>query len=109
MDAGHDSVWATDHVVVPEKHSATYGYVIEALITLAYLTGVTSRIRLETSILILPQRDPILAARQVAAIDQLSSGRTILGIGVGWSKEEYQFLRSYFSRRGRMANRTIYG
>lgn len=106
-DAGYDSVWATDHVVVPEKHGATFGHVIEALTTLAYLAGVTSRIRLATSILVLPQRDPILTARQVAAIDQLSNGRTILGIGVGWIKEEYQFLRSDFSRRGRMANEWI--
>jgi probable F420-dependent oxidoreductase len=99
---GYDSLWATDHVLVPEKHGATFGQVIEALITLGYLAGITERITLATSILVLPQRDPILAAKQVAAIDQLADGRLILGVGVGWMEEEFAYLRTNFRQRGRL-------
>jgi probable F420-dependent oxidoreductase len=100
--AGYDSLWATDHVLVPEKHGATFGQVIEALITLGYLAGITERITLATSILVLPQRDPILAAKQIAAIDQLADGRLILGVGVGWMAEEFAYLRTDFHQRGRL-------
>jgi probable F420-dependent oxidoreductase len=105
--AGYDSVWATDHILVPEKYGQPYGHIIEAFITLGYLAGVTKNLTLATSILVLPQRDPLLVARQVAAIDQLSGGRTILGVGVGWIEEEFQFLRTDFRRRGRIIDEWI--
>jgi probable F420-dependent oxidoreductase len=106
-DAGYDSVWVTDHILVPEKYSETFGQVIEALITLGYLAGVTQDIMLASSIIVLPQRDPILVAKQVAAIDRLSGGRTILGVGVGWMEDEYRFLRTDFHQRGRIADEWI--
>jgi probable F420-dependent oxidoreductase len=101
-EMGYDSIWATDHILAPEKHGATFGQVIEALITLGYLAGITERVTLATSILVLPQRDPILAAKQVAAIDQLANGRLILGVGVGWMAEEFAYLRTDFHQRGRL-------
>lgn len=103
-EMGYDSLWATDHILVPAQHGQTFGQVIEALITLGYLAGVTERITLATSILALPQRDPILTAKQVAAIDQLAGGRLILGVGVGWMAEEFAYLRADFHRRGRMTD-----
>lgn len=105
--AGYDSVWATDHILVPIKHSATFGHIIETLVTLAYLAGVTQRVTLATSILVLPQRDPILVAKQMAAIDQLSGGRTLLGVGVGWMEEEFGYLRTRFNQRGRITDEWI--
>jgi probable F420-dependent oxidoreductase len=105
--AGYASVWATDHILVPEKHGQPYGQVIEAFITLGYLAGVTQNLTLATSILVLPQRDPLLVARQAAAIDQLSGGRVILGVGVGWIEEEFRFLRTDFRQRGHIINEWI--
>jgi probable F420-dependent oxidoreductase len=58
-------------------------------------------------VIILPQRDPILLAKQAAGVDQLSDGRLVLGVGVGWMREQYQYLRTDFSRRGRMADEWI--
>ncbi|MCK6626465.1 MAG: TIGR03619 family F420-dependent LLM class oxidoreductase [Anaerolineae bacterium] len=102
--AGYDSVWATDHLLVPRKYGQPYGNLIEALVTLGYLASVTQRVALATSVIVLPQRDPILVAKQVAAIDQLSGGRALLGVGVGWIEEEYRFLRTDFRQRGRIAD-----
>jgi probable F420-dependent oxidoreductase len=100
--AGYDSVWVTDHILVPEEHAATFGQVIEVLVTLGYLAAVTDRVSLGTSILVLPQRDPILVAKQAAAVDQLSGGRLILGVGAGWMAGEFDNLGVDFRRRGRM-------
>jgi probable F420-dependent oxidoreductase len=105
--AGYDSVWATDHILVPEKHAATFGQVIEVLVTLGYLAAVTDRLSLGTSILVLPQRDPILVAKQAAAVDQLSGGRLILGVGAGWMAGEFDNLGVDFRRRGRMMDEWI--
>src|SRR5688500_366202 len=70
--AGYASVWTTDHILVPQKYGQPYGNLIEALMSLSYLAGVTQRVTLATSVIVLPQRDPILVAKQVAALDQLS-------------------------------------
>lgn len=105
--AGYDSVWTTDHILVPESHAQTFGHVIEALITLGYVAGITEKVTLATSILVLPQRDPLLVAKQAAAVDQLSGGRAALGVGVGWIKEEYEYLRTDFHQRGRIEDEWI--
>jgi probable F420-dependent oxidoreductase len=105
--AGYDSVWASDHILVPHHHGPVYGRMIEALVALGYLAGVTRRVRLGTSVIILPQRDPILLAKQAAGVDQLSNGRLDLGLGVGWMKEQYAYFRSDFQRRGRVADEWI--
>jgi probable F420-dependent oxidoreductase len=102
--AGYDSVWSTDHLLVPEEHAPTFGRVIEALVTLGYLAGVTNRLILGTSVLVLPQRDPILVAKQAAAIDQLSGGRLILGVGSGWMEGEFDYLGVDFRQRGRISD-----
>ncbi len=98
--AGYDSLWAADHVLVHQRFSDYC--MIETFVTLGYVAAVTEKITLGTTVLVLPQRDPILAAKQAAAVDQYSDGRLILGIGVGWMDDEYRYLRTDFRKRGRM-------
>ncbi|MCY4409125.1 MAG: LLM class F420-dependent oxidoreductase [Caldilineaceae bacterium] len=98
--AGYDSLWAADHVLVHQRFSDFC--LIETFVTLGYVAAITEKITLGTTVLVLPQRDPILAAKQAAAVDQYSGGRLILGIGVGWMEDEYRYLRTDFSKRGRM-------
>ncbi|GAB4460473.1 MAG: hypothetical protein Kow00120_28140 [Anaerolineae bacterium] len=106
--AGFDSVWTTDHVLVPDvERAAPYKRLTEALMTLGYLAGLTERVRLGTSVIVLPMRNPVLLAKQVAALDYLSGGRVTLGVGVGWNATEYGYLNADFKRRGRRADEYI--
>jgi probable F420-dependent oxidoreductase len=102
----YDSLWVSDHVLVP-KDKPRYGHIYEVLTTMAYLAGMTQRIYLGTSILVLPQRDAILAAKQIATLDDLSGGRLIIGVGVGWIEAEYKNLGADFHSRGRRLNEAI--
>jgi probable F420-dependent oxidoreductase len=113
---GFDSLWVNDHVVIPDAapspagqaspaYAARYGEqrrqsLYEPLITLAYLAGMTDRIRLGTSIYLLALRHPLLAAKQVVSLDALSRGRVILGVGVGWLQGEYAAVDVPFKQRG---------
>ncbi len=103
--AGFDSLWAADHVLVHQRFSDFC--LIETFVTLGYVAAITDTVTLGTTVLVLPQRDPILAAKQAAAVDQYSNGRLILGIGVGWMEDEYRYLRTDFTRRGRMMDEWI--
>ena len=107
---GYDHLFVADHVLGadPKFHShpslANYSHekvVHEVFTLLAYLAGVTSRITLATGILILPQRQTALVAKQAAQIDVLSGGRMRLGIGVGWNDVEYEALNETFENRGK--------
>jgi probable F420-dependent oxidoreductase len=102
----YDSVWLSDHVLVP-KDKPRYGHIYEVLTTMAYLAGMTQRIHFGTSVLVLPQRDAILAAKQIATLDDLSGGRVIIGVGVGWIEGEYKNLGADFHRRGKHLNEAI--
>lgn len=97
---GFDSIWTTDHLMMPKGFEDPYGSVLESLVTLSYLAAVTERVRLGTSIVVLPQREPVLAAKQLATIDVLSGGRLIVGLGAGWSQDEFRFLGADFATRG---------
>src|SRR5215813_519297 len=101
----YDSVWISDHVVVPQRISSAYPYAVdgnfpvsptqaylEPLATLGFLAGRTQRVRLGVAVLILPYRHPLLTAKMVATLDNLSGGRIDLGIGVGWMREEFEAL-----------------
>ena len=118
-DLGFDSVWVSDHVVIPERIASAYPYspdgafhsgpstpVLEPLSTLAYLAGRTRKVRLGTHVLILPYRNPVLTAKMVTSIDNLSGGRLDLGVGVGWMREEFEALGQgdYYERRGAMSD-----
>ncbi|GAP15573.1 probable F420-dependent oxidoreductase, Rv2161c family [Longilinea arvoryzae] len=104
---GFDSVWTTDHIALPKADAERFSPLLESITTLAYLAGLTSRIRLGVSSLVLPQRNPLEVARQMATLDVLSGGRAMLACGVGWSRGEYEALGSDFSNRGRRMDESI--
>src|SRR5438105_1301221 len=82
-ELGFDSVFATDHVIMPKEEQETYGNLVEPIVLLSFIASKTTRLRLGTSIVILPQRNPVLVAKQATALDVLSNGRVILGFGAG--------------------------
>jgi len=111
---GFDQLDMFDHVVMaqPAGGRAAGPYpaempILEALTTLAYIAAVTERIGLGTEVLVLPQRSPVLVAKQVSTIDTLSGGRVRLGIGVGWQEPEYEALGFDFHARGAMMDEAI--
>jgi probable F420-dependent oxidoreductase len=113
-EVGFHSIWAVEHAVVPLEYASTYPYddggrlfkgasqldISDPLIWLAFAAAVTTKIRLATGILILPQRNPLIAAKEIASLDRLSNGRIDLGIGVGWLREEFDALGVPFEKRG---------
>jgi probable F420-dependent oxidoreductase len=105
-ELGFDSLWTNDHLLTPEggPSAGPYGRLIEAFVTLAALSTVTHRVGLGTGVLILPLREPVLVAKQAAAIDVYSGGRLMLGVGVGWEAGEFGFLNLNFEQRGQRAD-----
>jgi probable F420-dependent oxidoreductase len=110
---GIESLWTVEHTLVPAGYQSTYPYsdtgkmpgpedspIPDPLIWLSFVAAATSTIRLGTGILILPQRNPITLAKEVATLDQLSGGRVELGIGVGWLEEEFDAIGVPFAERG---------
>jgi probable F420-dependent oxidoreductase len=95
-----DSAWTSDHILLPRSDAERFGKLFESLTTLAYLAGATKHIRFGVSSLVLPQRNPVTVAKQVAALDALSGGRAMLCVGVGWSSGEYANLGMRFDNRG---------
>ena len=104
---GFDSVWVTDHLALPQSNARQYGLIFEAVTTLSYLAGSTGRIRLGISALVLPQRNPVEIAKELATLDVLSGGRVILAAGIGWSSEEYQNLGQSFHDRGKRMDEAL--
>ena len=112
-ELGYDSVWTGDHVVFPVESASAYPYhrggayspdpliAYDALVALAVVAGCTERVELGTGVLVLPQRNPLLLAKQLASLDSLSNGRVILGAGAGWLAEEFVALDAPgFEHRG---------
>lgn len=110
---GFESVWGGEHVVMPTTIESRYPYTADGkvpatpetpipdpLIWLAYVAAAAPTLRLGTCILILPQRNPLVLAKELATLDHLSGGRVELGIGVGWLKEEFDALGVEWERRG---------
>lgn len=104
-DLGYHSILTSDHVAttpdVEERYPAPF---YEPLSTLGWMAGITDRIALGTTVSILPYRHPLELARAVANVDQLSGGRMILGVGVGWARTEFDLLGVPFHRRGAMTD-----
>lgn len=114
-EAGFESLWTVEHTVVPGGYGSTYPYaeggkmaggkddipLPDPLIWMAYVAAATKRIKLATGIMILPQHNPVVVAKQVATLDHLSGGRILLGVGAGWLKEEFDALGVPFEDRGR--------
>ena len=111
---GYDHIDIFDHVVmgVPMEGRERGPYnaqmpILEALMTLAYIAAVTIRVTLGTEVLVLPQRQPALVAKQVGTLDTLSAGRVRLGVGVGWQESEYEALGEEFHDRGARMDEAI--
>jgi probable F420-dependent oxidoreductase len=111
---GYDHIDIFDHVVMghPIEGRPAGPYqpgmpILEALTTLAALAAVTARVTLGTEVLVLPQRDPTLVAKQVSTLDTLSGGRMRLGVGVGWQESEYEALGEAFATRGARMDEAI--
>src|SRR5262245_32018351 len=116
-DVGVDSVWVSDHLVAPVGVASIYPYdrrpnpkpgdmgvieeFYEPVVTLAWLAGRTRRVRLGVSAYVLPYRNPVVTAKQVATLDALSGGRVVLAVGVGWLREEFAALDVPYEGRGR--------
>ena len=117
---GYDSVWAADRLVMPWKIETTYPYSKEAtfivppdrpffdtLTCLAFLAGCTEKIQLGMSVMVLPYRHPLHWAKIATTIDQLSMGRLILGVGVGWMEEEFTAMNAPFKERGKVSDEQL--
>src|SRR5919197_4523764 len=102
---GYDSVWVSDHVVVPQANIKNFGEtVFDPLVTLAVAAGVTSTVRLGTTVLIVPYRNAVVTAKMIASLDALSGGRVVLGVGAGWVAAESAMLGVPFAERGPMTD-----
>jgi probable F420-dependent oxidoreductase len=106
--AGFDALFVSDHLCIPPAETeGSGGRYLDVLATLAYLAGTTERIRLGVSVLVLPYRPAVLTAKQVATIQELSGGRMILGVGVGWMKPEFAALGVAMKTRGALTSETL--
>ena len=111
--AGFESIWGGEHVILPDAIHSKYPYtedgkipaepdtpIPDPLIWLAFAAAAAPSLRLGTCILIVPQRNPLILAKELATLDALSGGRVELGLGVGWMKEEFDALGVEWARRG---------
>lgn len=122
-ETGYDSVWVADHIIVPTDIHAKYPYsrsgrfpisadadFLEPLTALTYVAGATKRVKLGTTVLILPYRNPLLNAKILTTMDACSGGRVLLGIGVGWMEDEFQILGlpdDFYRDRGKVTDEHI--
>jgi probable F420-dependent oxidoreductase len=119
--AGFESAWTVEHTVVPSGYKSAYPYsedgkmaggvedllMPDPLMWMAFMAGCTTTIKFATGILIVPQHNPVVAAKQIATLDHMSGGRTLLGIGVGWMREEFEAIGVPFDDRGRRTDEYI--
>jgi probable F420-dependent oxidoreductase len=117
---GFDSLWVTDHIAIPATSTSAYPYsadhkppwpsniiYLDAFTVLGWVGAVTRRVRLGTSVIVLPMRPPLIVAKTVGTLDYLTGGRMILGVGAGWLKEEFDLLGQPFVRRGQRMREAI--
>lgn len=112
--SGFATLWVGEHVVMVDEADSTYPYSqdgqiaipaetdwLDPLITLSFAAAATNRIELATGVLLLPEHNPVIAAKQAASLDRMTGGRFSLGVGIGWSKAEYDALGVPFEGRER--------
>ena len=118
--SGFESIWTVEHVILPHAYESTYPYhpsgkmpggpsspIPDPLIWLTWVAAATTSLRLGTGVVILPQRNALVLAKELATLDHLSGGRVEFGMGVGWLREEFNALGVEFERRGRRADEMI--
>jgi alkanesulfonate monooxygenase SsuD/methylene tetrahydromethanopterin reductase-like flavin-dependent oxidoreductase (luciferase family) len=101
-EAGFDSAWVTDHLIVPPEHAGIYGTIAEALVSLGFLAARTQRLELGVSALVVPQRSPLVPLKQLTTLDFLSGGRILTAVAAGWMEREFATLGATYERRGRL-------
>jgi probable F420-dependent oxidoreductase len=119
-DAGYHSVWVSDHICWPSEYVSRYPYSadgrfpapndiswLDCIGTLLFVAAATERVRLGTTVLIVPYRPPVQTAKLLSTLDVVSEGRLILGIGVGWMREEFEVLDMPFDHRGARTDEQI--
>ena len=119
-EAGFESLWTVEHVVVPADYESEYPYspngrmpgpeespIPDPLVWLTWVGARTTTLRLGTGILILPQRNPVVLAKEVATLDVLSGGRVVLGVGIGWLEEEFDVIGVSFPDRARRTDEYV--
>ena len=121
-ESGYASLWVSDHVVFPREFTSRYPYaasgrlpdrfqsdidLLEPLTLLAFIAGITERVRIGTAVMVLPMRHPVLHAKIIASLDRLAGGRFVFGVGVGWCREEFEVLSASFARRGARVDEQI--
>lgn len=119
-DTGMESIWAVEHVVLPQGFQSKYPYnkdgrfpggekapIPDPVVALAYAAAMTRNLRLATGIMILPQRNPLYVAKEWASLDVLSRGRAMMGIGIGWLKEEMEVVGVPFKERAARTEESV--
>lgn len=119
-EAGFESLWTIEHVVIPAGYRSAYPYSDDGrfgwpedldypdpVMWMATIAGATERIKLGTGIVILPQRNPVVLAKELATMDMMSGGRLLLGVGVGWLEEEFKAIGVPFDERGPRTDEAI--
>jgi len=106
---GFTDVWTTDHILVDSASADDYGRLYEAVTTLAWIAGLSREIRLGTSVIVVPMRNAVVLAKELATVDALSEGRLIVGLGVGWNAAEFAKVgvADLFHQRGAYLDETI--
>ena len=100
-DLGFDSVWASDHVVTPQHLQASIGPTFfDAFVVLSHVSALTRRVKLGTTVMVTPYRNPLVAAKIISTLDSLSGGRVVLGVGTGGAPDEFAALGIPESQRG---------
>ena len=111
-------LWVGDHIIFPAQIRSRYPYpggfsslpthgILEPLVAMSYLGGITKDVRLGVSVLIVPYRNPVVTAKMIATLDVLTGGRVILGAGVGWMAEEFQSVGADYEHRGAVTDEYI--
>jgi probable F420-dependent oxidoreductase len=104
---GYDSVWTTDHILMPTQSGTPYERILESISSLAYLAPLTSTVKLGISSLIMAMRNPVVVAKQLATVDRISGGRVMLATSAGWVEKEFAYLGSNFRDRGKRLDDSI--
>lgn len=117
---GVESIWMQDHIILPKTDTKQYPYtkdksfplnpktpILDPLVTLGFIASKTSKIKLGTSIIVLPYRNPIILAKNFSTLDLLSNGRALCGIGAGWLEKEFEVLGVSYLDRGKITNKYL--